>query len=184
MEEQRYLISDAAKIVAVEAHVLRYWEEELELSIGRTELGHRFYTRENIETFLYVKKLKEEGLQLKAIRAVLKGAGEIPVRPEEEEPETDDAYPAVVRDNTEKLQQFTALVEGIVERVVTRNNDELQSRMEESMAREMDYLIHMQEKQEEERFRRLDEAIRAHQKNSRYVAASREKRNFWRWFRR
>ena len=41
MEEQKYLISDAARIVKVEAHVLRYWEEELELPIGRTELGHR-----------------------------------------------------------------------------------------------------------------------------------------------
>ena len=31
VEEQKYLISDAARIVKVEAHVLRYWEEELEL---------------------------------------------------------------------------------------------------------------------------------------------------------
>ena len=73
MEEQKYLISDAARIVKVEAHVLRYWEEELELPIGRTELGHRYYTRENIETFQKVKDLKEKGLQLKAIKTILKG---------------------------------------------------------------------------------------------------------------
>lgn len=36
VEEHRYLISEAAKIVAVEAHVLRYWEDELEIPIGRT----------------------------------------------------------------------------------------------------------------------------------------------------
>ena len=35
MSEVRYMISDAAKLVDVEAHVLRYWEEELELPIGR-----------------------------------------------------------------------------------------------------------------------------------------------------
>ena len=29
MGEVRYMISDAAKLVDVEAHVLRYWEEEL-----------------------------------------------------------------------------------------------------------------------------------------------------------
>ena len=73
MEEQKYLISDAARIVKVEAHVLRYWEEELELPIGRTELGHRYYTRENIETFQKVKDLKEKGLQLKAIKTILRG---------------------------------------------------------------------------------------------------------------
>ena len=33
-------ISDAAKEVKVESHVLRYWEEELHLPIKRNELGH------------------------------------------------------------------------------------------------------------------------------------------------
>ena len=36
-----YLISEAAKKVDVETHVLRYWEEELELPIKRNELWHR-----------------------------------------------------------------------------------------------------------------------------------------------
>ena len=36
------LISDAAKEVQVESHVLRYWEVELGLKIQRNEWGHRF----------------------------------------------------------------------------------------------------------------------------------------------
>ena len=71
MEETRYMISDAAKIVEVEAHVLRYWEEELDLEIGRTELGHRYYTDKNIREFMNIKELKERGLQLKAIKVLL-----------------------------------------------------------------------------------------------------------------
>ncbi len=67
-----FLISDAAKKVSVEAHVLRYWEEELKLPIKRNELGHRYYTEEDIERFLEIKNMKERGLQLKAIRMVLK----------------------------------------------------------------------------------------------------------------
>ena len=51
MEKVRYMISDAANIVKVESHVLRYWEEELELDIPRNELGHRYYTKENIQEF-------------------------------------------------------------------------------------------------------------------------------------
>lgn len=66
------LISDAAKRVKVEAHVLRYWEEELELPIKRNELGHRYYTEEDVKRFQEIKDLKERGLQLKAIRMVLK----------------------------------------------------------------------------------------------------------------
>ena len=71
MEETRYLISDAAAKVSVEAHVLRYWEEELGLPIPRTELGHRYYTEENIRTFQNIKELKERGFQLKAIKVLL-----------------------------------------------------------------------------------------------------------------
>lgn len=81
----------------------------------------------------------------------------------------------VMQNNAEKLRQFKELVEEIVEKVVKDNNEELQHRLEESMTKETDYLLHMQEKREEERFRRLDEIIRAHQK----VAATREKRRFW-----
>lgn len=73
MERQtRYLISDAAKLVEVESHVLRYWEEELGIPIKRNELGHRYYTEEDVECFKEVKSLKEQGLQLKAIRVVVR----------------------------------------------------------------------------------------------------------------
>ena len=44
-------ISDAAKEVQVESHVLRYWEDELKLSIHRNELGHRVFTKEDIEKY-------------------------------------------------------------------------------------------------------------------------------------
>ena len=65
------LISEAAKAVEVETHVLRYWEEELELPIKRNELGHRYYTKEDVERFRRIKNLKERGFQLKAIKEIL-----------------------------------------------------------------------------------------------------------------
>lgn len=68
--EQTLFISDAAKKVHVEAHVLRYWEEELELPIKRNELGHRYYTEEDVKRFQEIRELKERGLQLKAIRLI------------------------------------------------------------------------------------------------------------------
>lgn len=71
MDKLRYMISDAANMVKVEAHVLRYWEEELELEIPRNEMGHRYYTKENIQQFLKIKELKEQGYQLKAIKMVI-----------------------------------------------------------------------------------------------------------------
>ena len=62
MDKQRYMISDAAALVNVESHVLRYWEEELELTVPRNEMGHRYYTKENIEQFMKIKEWKESAL--------------------------------------------------------------------------------------------------------------------------
>ncbi len=77
------LISDAAKEVKVESHVLRYWEEELRLPIKRNELGHRYYTQEDVERFKQIKAMKEGGLQLKAIKMILKD-GKLDVLHQEE----------------------------------------------------------------------------------------------------
>lgn len=70
--ENYLLISDAARAVQVESHVLRYWEEELHLPIRRNELGHRYYTQDDIDRFKNIKSMKERGLQLKAIKMILK----------------------------------------------------------------------------------------------------------------
>ena len=60
MEEVRYMISDAANLLHMESHVLRYWEEELDLKIPRNEMGHRYYTKENLQQFEQIRSLKEQ----------------------------------------------------------------------------------------------------------------------------
>ena len=79
----------------------------------------------------------------------------------------------LLQENTEKLKHFEILVEGIVDRVVKENNEHLEKHIEVTFSREMDYLVHMQEHREEERYRRLDESIRQHQ-NRQMVAAAKE----------
>lgn len=71
MGEVRFMISEAAKQVHVESHVLRYWEEELDLKIGRTEMGHRYYTEDDIQLFRCIKKLKNEGMLLRDLKPLI-----------------------------------------------------------------------------------------------------------------
>ena len=71
MGEKRYMISDAAKKVDVEPHVLRYWEDEIGIEIPRNEMGHRYYRKEDIALLRSVRELKEKGFQLKAIKLLL-----------------------------------------------------------------------------------------------------------------
>lgn len=201
MEETRYMISDAAKKVDVETHVLRYWEEELELPISRTDLGHRYYTEEDIHVFQSIKELKERGFQLKAIKVLLPEIRKRESRstdhiisleeklvqysaPKElmaqEESQVD-----MIAVEKDKLCQFEAIVGNVFRQILKENNVELESQITGGVVREMDLLMRLKEEREEERYRRLDEAIRSHQKKSSYVAATTEqgeKRR--RWFRR
>ena len=43
--EPKYTVRQAEEMTGVKSYVLRYWEDELDLRIGRNELGHRYYTR-------------------------------------------------------------------------------------------------------------------------------------------
>lgn len=154
------LISDAAKEVKVESHVLRYWEEELHLPIKRNELGHRYYTDEDVERFKQIKSMKERGLQLKAIKMILKD-GKLDVL--EEEPklaidivntsERKNAV-AITGDNKEeKAKKLQWLLQQLIRETLKENNQELCREMKESIIKEMDYQFRAQEEREEERDR-------------------------------
>lgn len=71
MSKNAYLISDASHMLNVEPHVLRYWEEELGLEIKRNQMGHRYYTEEDVRVLKAIQEMKEQGIQLKAIKQIL-----------------------------------------------------------------------------------------------------------------
>ena len=187
MDEKRYLISDAAKAVQAEPHVLRYWEEELELPIQRTELGHRYYTEEDIQTFQNIKELKERGFQLKAIKVLLPELKKRKGDPSDDLAELEQKIVSQGKEQLEtnitllplnpdldKFQQFEEIMTSLFRQTLKENNEELENRISDSVLQGMDMRIQMREEKEEERFRRLDETIRLHQKNGNLVAAARE----------
>lgn len=73
MEEKEYSVSEAVRLIGVESHVLRYWEEELHVPVGRSTQGHRMYSERDIALFRRTKELKDCGIQLKAIRLLFEG---------------------------------------------------------------------------------------------------------------
>lgn len=232
MAEIRYLISDAAKKVDVESHVLRYWEDELEMQIPRNEMGHRYYTDYQIRLFRQIKELKERGYQLKAIKSALnkmsgeeedititedymeedmkaawkesqmreghtrerqtkeKGKEEENVnKPETEETSIEAAVtmqPMQTADMTsEKMVQLQSIMNHIIgqameanmERISKEITKEVSENVSENVSesisenvtdrvmKEVEYLMRVNDEKEEERFKQLDETIRAYQKN-------------------
>ena len=86
----------------VENHVLRYWEEELQLPIKRNEMGHRYYTDQDVKQLQKVKLLKEQGLQLKAIRMILFKAPENDVPDSVTENDRRDKLMEMVKERVEE----------------------------------------------------------------------------------
>ncbi len=169
-KEKQYKISEMTKLVNVEAHVLRYWEEELQLPIKRNDLGHRYYTEEDKELFLRVKQLKEKGIQLKGIRNML----DIP----QEENILDANLPQVTPKATlsftdnkeEKSYRLQMLLKGLIQEAVEESNEKLAEDIKECLVKELDYQFRVASeeeeqhrkaymKQQEEYFQRLDEMI-------------------------
>ena len=161
--EKTYLISDASKLVQVESHVLRYWEEELQLPVKRNEMGHRYYTESDIQEFREIKKLKEQGLQLKAIRMVLKEGKIIPLPV---------GKPTVVTQD-DKAERLQYLIRKLIGDVVEECNEKLLQDLSHNMVKELDYQFRLQEEREEQRenrqmlleeehYKQLDALIRNH----------------------
>ena len=260
MAERRYSISQASRLVGVENHVLRYWEDELHLEIPRDRKNQRYYTKLHIEMFQKINELKEKGYQLKAIEPVLKrmldgekdldlnealrqnavdilrhaSAGAVQLEPEmayryadtvkeapgtgyrnadearkipgtgyssvdaaPEKPDEGDSMneesaernmngegkaevaarmeeePAVMSQQ-EKLEQFQQLMNHIIGNAIgqamRQNNEalseEISRQVNDRMVQELEYMMRISDEKEEERFKALDETLRAHQKEN------------------
>lgn len=174
--EKIYMISDAAKNVKVEAHVLRYWEEELKLPVRRNEMGHRFYTEEDIKLFQRIKDLKDQGLQLKAIRNLLarerqeQGQTEPVTNPaldSQSRKEAEDMgkrhvlmvhngeVMPVEETKAEKSMRLQKLLHSMIADAVQSNNQdicqEIVQEVKSSILKELDYQFRMQEEKDDER---------------------------------
>lgn len=109
MKEVRYMISDAAKKINVEPHVLRYWEEELGTEIPRNEMGHRYYREEDIQMMQGVKYLKEKGFQLKSIKILLPDVDKVMQLPQRRLLELRDRLELAVSQEELRLQREAEL---------------------------------------------------------------------------
>lgn len=191
MNQIHYIISDAAKALHVEPHVLRYWEDELSLKIPRNKMGHRIYGEKEIELFRQVMKWKEEGLALKEIQkkcidANATFSSESAILPEQSDAGLPHAgsgqiiqYPQehTVSVTDDKMHQFKQILGRIVSDAIRDNSSELTtdiaSHVSEHVNKELDFLFREKEEADERRFRNLDETIR-NIMNARQEAAAAE----------
>ncbi|HKL98271.1 MAG TPA: MerR family transcriptional regulator [Mobilitalea sp.] len=206
MEDIRYMISEASKRVEVEDHVLRYWEDQLELPIGRNEMGHRYYKDSDIELLKAIKELKDQGFQLKAIKMLLPNLHKldsldtqtisklkddlnckvIELWGEDNHPVTEDGTSIISSDGekkeepNDKMGNFRAIMNHIIMSALKENNmllsEEIALNVTDGVVKEMNFLMRLQEEKEEERYRKFDATLRDYQRSRSVAAATLEGR--------
>lgn len=193
MKEDYYLIKEASAMVGVESHVLRYWEEELKMDIHRNEMGHRYYTKKDIEVLSKVRDLKEKGLQLKAIRNYLEMRREQIAKGQKtkatdavhavasraDNPSRDAELVSVkqkILSNEEKMEQFQQLMNRILSNAIQENNDLIGKSAGEHAANavvtQITGMTKEQEARAEERYQKLDQTLREIQRARQEAAAA------------
>lgn len=57
MQKRKFRIGEFAKTLNVERFVIRFWEKEFNLKTGRSHGGQRFYSEDDLATFIEIKEL-------------------------------------------------------------------------------------------------------------------------------
>ena len=178
MTQVLYSIKEAAEVLGVETHALRYWEEELGLSIERSAQGRRVYTEEDMNLFRRIMGWKKQGLQLKMIKELIHGGKDgckeeqkkyeekemgrriIMYRPKEvlvkETMELNpvqnlESNPEPVSEREEKARRLQELLKQFISESIRESNTELLGLLKEGLLKELDYQFRLQEEREEER---------------------------------
>lgn len=197
-----YTITEAAKKLSVEPHVLRYWEEELGLVIKRNDVGHRYYDEEDIALFERIQELKHNGKSLKNIKEAIdlykktvkvngkeklekteKAEGK---KEEEQKRElSEDSKNVDLSENVVdfKQAQMQKLMSKMIANALQENKhiitSSVKAEVTEEVMKQMDIIMKEKEEREEARFRKLDECLRKLQRGNDEVAATRIKKR-WR----
>ena len=68
-----FKIGEVSRILNVKPYVLRFWESEFRLSPAKNQSQHRVYRRQDVETFLEIKRLLyDERFTIEGARTKLK----------------------------------------------------------------------------------------------------------------
>lgn len=206
MQEKDFLtVKDVAEMLETEPYVLRFYEKELHLEIGRNSKGHRVYTLEDVERFRRIQEMREQGLQLKAIESIVHDGNEEIKETYEQLSSMNVAVvtptnkPSLVEvDITnaedEKVKQFSSMMKEMFKQALTECNEQSKVEMKQTIKQEVDCaveekVIQMQEEQEEknrEYYKKLDETMREVQRMRKEMSEAqvqevpkKEKSSFW-----
>lgn len=71
METKKYTIKDLSKMIGIKEPTLRKYENDFNLKIPRNEIGHRYYTENEVKVYQQIKAMKDKGAGTEIIKNIL-----------------------------------------------------------------------------------------------------------------
>lgn len=69
--KNKYSITELSECLNVTDHTLRYYEKEFNINVPKDDRGRRCYTPELANLMFQIKNMRDEGLEIKAIKKIL-----------------------------------------------------------------------------------------------------------------
>lgn len=69
--KEKYSITELSEILHVTDHALRFYEKEFGFYVPKDSRGRRYYTSDLANLMFKIKTMRDDGLELKAIRKIL-----------------------------------------------------------------------------------------------------------------
>lgn len=76
--KNRYTITELSRELNVTDHTLRYYEREFNIPIPKDSRGRRYYTGELANIMYQIRNMRNEGLEIKAIKKIMVTQGIVP----------------------------------------------------------------------------------------------------------
>lgn len=68
--KDRYTITELSERLGITDHALRYYEKEFNLNVPKDSRGRRYYTPEYANVMFQIKNMRDDGLEIKAIKKI------------------------------------------------------------------------------------------------------------------
>jgi DNA-binding transcriptional MerR regulator len=110
--KDRYSITELSEFLNITDHALRFYEKEFGLNIPKDSRGRRFYTKDLANLMYQIKAMRDQGLELKAIRKILENENII----HEQIPSVNNEnLPAIITANSSQLStsELTLIMEAL-----------------------------------------------------------------------
>lgn len=104
--KDRYTITELSQSLSITDHALRYYEKEFNMHVPKDKRGRRYYTPDLANIMYQIKNMRDEGLEIKAIKKILKPEIELIAQQSEEIKDTNSIALIDEKNNSLEIQKF------------------------------------------------------------------------------